>query len=87
MTDSALPQFLTLDVVAETLSITVDDAVSLVESGELLGIRVGKNRSWRVEVAQLELFIQHAYEFQAAAARWTHADFANIPEVADGRVI
>jgi prophage regulatory protein len=87
MSESALPQFLTLDVVAETLSITVDDALSLVESGELLGIRVGRHRTWRVEVAQLELFIQHAYEFQAAAARWTHADFANIPEVADGRII
>ncbi|MEN9751404.1 MAG: hypothetical protein RLZZ600_451 [Actinomycetota bacterium] len=87
MTHSALPHFLTLDVVAETLSITVEDTVSLLESGELLGIQIGSTRSWRVEVSQLELFIQHAYEFQAQAARWNHASFANIPEVADGRII
>jgi hypothetical protein len=87
MTNNALPQFLTLDVVAQTLSISIEDTVSLVESGELLGIRVGRSRSWRVEVTQLELFIQHAYDFQAQAAKWSHMDFANIPELSDGRII
>ena len=87
MTSYALPQFLTLDTVAETLNITVEDALSLVESGELLGIRVGTRGFWRVEVSQFELFIQHAYEFQATAARWNHVEFANIPELSDGRII
>lgn len=80
-------QFLSPDVVAEVLSVTVDEVYELLESGELLGLRVGKRGSWRVEGSHLDQYIADGYELAARAARWNQAEMANIPELADGRII
>ena len=65
----------------------MEETYELLNSGEILAIRVGARRLWRVDAAQLDLYISDAYEFQARAARWHEAEHANIPEVADGRIL
>lgn len=52
-------RFVQIADVAETLNISARQAYGLVSSGELPAIKVGK--SWRVEVAELENYIQRAY--------------------------
>ena len=52
-------RFVQIADVAETLNISARQAYGLVTSGELPAIKVGK--SWRVEVAELENYIQRAY--------------------------
>lgn len=62
------PRFITLADVAEELSIKADQAYALVRSGELPAIQVGGRGQWRVEVAELERYIERKYA-EAAAAR------------------
>nr|WP_218883975.1 MULTISPECIES: helix-turn-helix domain-containing protein [Allobranchiibius] len=58
--NGAVPaRFVQIADVAETLNISARQAYGLVASGELPAIKVGK--SWRVEVAELENYIQRAY--------------------------
>ncbi len=52
-------RFVQITDVAETLNISARQAYGLVSSGELPAIKVGK--SWRVDVAELENYIQRAY--------------------------
>jgi excisionase family DNA binding protein len=57
-----LPRFLQLADVAEVLNISSAQAYALVRSGELPAIKVGGRGQWRVETAQLEAYIQRAYD-------------------------
>lgn len=59
-------RFLTLADVAETLNISSAQAYALVRSGELRAIKVGGRGQWRVETAELEAYIQRAYQQTAA---------------------
>lgn len=52
-------RFVQISDVAETLNISARQAYGLVTSGELPAIKVGK--SWRIETAELENYIQRAY--------------------------
>lgn len=54
-------RFLTLADVAETLNISAAQTYALVRSGELPAIKVGGRGQWRVEVDQLEAYIQRMY--------------------------
>lgn len=54
-------RFLTLADVAETLNISAAQAYALVRSGELPAIKVGGRGQWRIEVDQLEAYIQRMY--------------------------
>ncbi len=54
------PRFVQIADVAETLNISTRQAYGLVTSGDLPAIKVGK--SWRIEVSELEAYIQRAYE-------------------------
>jgi excisionase family DNA binding protein len=56
------PRFYLLADVAELLNITTVQARALVTSGELPAIQVGGRGVWRVEVDQLEAYIQRKYE-------------------------
>jgi excisionase family DNA binding protein len=56
------PRFLTLDDVAEILAVSWSQAYALVRRKELLAIQIGGRGQWRVEVAELERFIQRKYE-------------------------
>ena len=56
-----MPRFLQLADVAEELNISPRQAYALVNSGELPAIRVGGRGQWRVEVSELEAYIQRKY--------------------------
>ena len=55
------PRFVPLSDVAETLSISASQAYALVRSGELRAIKVGGRGPWRVEVTELESYIERSY--------------------------
>lgn len=54
-------RFLTLPDVAEELNVSLVQARALVKSGDLLGIQVGGRGQWRVEVTELEAYVQRCY--------------------------
>jgi excisionase family DNA binding protein len=56
------PRFLQLTDVAEVLNISAAQAYALVRSGDLPAIKVGGRGQWRVEVTELEAYIQRAYD-------------------------
>ena len=52
---------MTLADVAEQLAIKSDQVYALVRSGELPAIQIGGRNQWRVEVDELEKFIERKY--------------------------
>ena len=56
--------------VAEILDISVRQCYALVRRGELRAIKVGGKGQWRVETAELERYIEGAYQ---AADRFIRA--------------
>lgn len=54
-------RFIPLSDVAENLSISASQAYALVRSGELRAIKVGGRGQWRVELTELEDYIQRSY--------------------------
>ncbi|HEX7352847.1 helix-turn-helix domain-containing protein [Brachybacterium sp.] len=59
------PRFVPLSDVAEMLSISASQAYALVRSGELRAIKVGGRGQWRVEVSEIESYIQRSYDATA----------------------
>jgi len=55
------PRFLALDDVAEILNVSWSQAYALVRRKELTGLQIGGRGQWRVEVDELERFIQQKY--------------------------
>jgi excisionase family DNA binding protein len=58
---SVAKRFMQLSEVSEVLDISSAQAYALVRSGELPAIKVGGRGQWRVEVAELEQYIQRMY--------------------------
>lgn len=56
-----MPRFIPLAEVADMLSISSVQAYALVRSGELPAIQVGGRGQWRVEVTELESYIERKY--------------------------
>lgn len=54
-------RFVPLADVAETLSISATQAYALVKRGDLRAIQVGGRGQWRVEVDELEAYIERQY--------------------------
>ena len=54
-------RFVPLTDVAETLAISAAQAYALVRRGDLRAIQVGGRGQWRVEIDQLEAYIQRQY--------------------------
>jgi excisionase family DNA binding protein len=55
-------RFIQLSEVSEVLDISSAKAYALVRSGELPAIKVGGRAQWRVEVSELESYIQRMYD-------------------------
>lgn len=55
------PRFLTLADVVEQLNISMAQARALVRTGELPAIQLGGRNVWRVEVKELEAYIERKY--------------------------
>lgn len=56
-----LPQFVPLEHVMEQLSISRSQAYALVRTGDLRAIQVGGRSQWRIDLAELEAYIERAY--------------------------
>lgn len=59
---AATPRFLQLAEVAEILSTSGAQVYALVRRGDLRAIKIGNRGQWRVEVAELEAYIQRMYD-------------------------
>lgn len=69
------PRFLTLTDVAETLAISDSQALALVRSGDLRAIKVGGRGQWRIEISELDAYIERQYEATARYLQSEPADF------------
>lgn len=58
---AATPRFLQLADVAEILNTSSAQVYALVRRGDLPAIKIGGRGQWRVEVSELEAYIQRAY--------------------------
>ncbi len=56
------PRFLTLADVAEILSTSTAQIYALIRRKELKAMKMGGRGQWRVEVSELEAYIQRAYD-------------------------
>lgn len=56
-----VPRFLQLADVAEILNISGAQVYALVRRKELKAVKIGGRGQWRVEVSELEAYIQRAY--------------------------
>ena len=56
------PRFLTLTDVAEILNTSLAQVTALVRREELKALKLGGRGQWRVEVTELEDFIQRMYQ-------------------------
>ena len=56
------PRFLTLADVAEVLNTSTVQVTALIRRRELKALQIGARKQWRVEVGELEAYIQRAYE-------------------------
>jgi excisionase family DNA binding protein len=82
------PRFLTLDDVAEILNVSWSQAYALVRRKELIAIQIGGRGQWRVEVDELERFIQQKYaEARADAVPEEQPAEADVAADADKPVI
>ena len=74
------PRFLTLDDVAEILNVSHAQVYALVKRREIIAIQIGGRGQWRVEVDELERFIQQKYAEARAGAVPDLADEAVAPQ-------
>jgi excisionase family DNA binding protein len=74
-------RFLTVADAAELLAVDVATVDDLIRSGELPAIRVGTSGPWRVERAQLEVWIDDQYEQTRRRALWNQGEAASIAEL------
>jgi excisionase family DNA binding protein len=75
-----LGRFLTIGDTAEVLNISVNQAYSLVRTGELPAIKIGGHGQWRVERTVLESYIEAKYEESRRMSLWQQADFSTLAE-------
>jgi excisionase family DNA binding protein len=78
-------RFLTVADAAELLAVDVTTVDELIRSGELPAIRVGSSGPWRIERAQLEVWIDEQYEQTRRHALWNQGEFANVVELSGVR--
>ncbi|MFF2273325.1 helix-turn-helix domain-containing protein [Agromyces sp. NPDC058136] len=78
-------RFLTIADAAEILAVDVATVDGLVRSGELPAIRVGTSGPWRIERAQLEVWIEMQYEETRVGVAWHEGEFSNIVELSGAR--
>jgi len=56
------PRFLTPADAAEVLNTSVVQILALIRRGEIRAIQIGGRGQWRIEVAELEAYIQRMYD-------------------------
>lgn len=56
------PRFLTPVDVAEILNTSLAQVMALIKDGDLVSIQIGGRRQHRIEVSELEAYIQREYD-------------------------
>ncbi|GAA4686581.1 helix-turn-helix domain-containing protein [Frondihabitans cladoniiphilus] len=74
-------RFLTVEDVSESLRLEVSEVEHLLVSGELRGIRVGRDDAWRIEAIELDSFIDAKYEEARRLSLWNGHDFGSIADI------
>jgi excisionase family DNA binding protein len=64
-----MARFLTLDEVAEELSLTKSQVYAMVRDGELPAVKFGRKGHWRIERSRLEAYIAAKYDETAEYVR------------------
>jgi excisionase family DNA binding protein len=67
-------RFITLSDLHEVLNISMPQAYALVRSGELRAIQVGGRGQWRIEVTELEAYINRQYDRNEERLRTGHGE-------------
>ena len=75
--------FLAPEEVADILHADLADVHLLIQRGELHAIRIGTTGKWRIEVNELEKFIEHEYEESRKHALWHQSPNASMENVYD----
>ncbi|GGO63001.1 hypothetical protein GCM10010910_14490 [Microbacterium nanhaiense] len=73
--------FLSSAQVAELLSITPEEVVSLIHEGRLRGTRLGEPASWRVEKQSVRDYLDDENEASRRHALWHQSNVASLPEI------
>lgn len=66
---------------AEILGVSVDEVMSLVQQGEIRGVRVGAPARWRIEEASLAEYLEAQAEIARRMALWNESQVASFPEL------
>jgi len=74
-------RMITPSQVAESLSIDVDEVITLVMEGRLRGARVGAPPQWRVEETSVVEYLDQQIEEARQMALWNQSNLASFPEV------
>ncbi len=72
---------------AEILDVSVDEVMSLVDEGELRGVRLGSPARWRIVEESVGDYLDSRAEIARRAALWNESQQASFPELwGTGRV-
>ena len=71
-------KFLTIADVAECLNVSAGQVRTLIKTGELPAIQVGGRGQWRIDVTELEAYIERGYTKTRDAYTMTLEDTSNI---------
>ena len=66
---------------AEILAVSVDEVMSLVQEGQLRGMRVGSPARWRIEEASIGEYLDAQAEMTRREALWHQSQAASFPEL------
>ncbi|UOE44540.1 helix-turn-helix domain-containing protein [Agromyces larvae] len=78
---SEVGRFMSVADAAELLAVDVATVDELIRTGELPAIRVGESGPWRIEVAQLQLWVDDRYEDTRRYSSWHQGEFSNVFEL------
>ncbi len=82
MSDSSTPaRMVPPATVAEALSLSVDEVIELVRSGQLRGTRVGSSAQWRIDEASVTAYLDDQIEMTRRMALWEQSNEASFPEL------
>lgn len=73
-------RFLPPAEVAQLLSVSVDDVISLIMMGQLAGFQVPETQSWRIYEDSVSAFLVEQTENIRRHALWQEAQMASFPE-------
>lgn len=68
-------------LVAEALSVSVDEVIALVLDGRLRGMRVGASAQWRIEENSITEYLDDQAEEARRIALWRQSSTASFPEL------